>query len=112
MDSTKLEKLRNNFQDMNTVECCSICIDMCEKGCIVTPCHHIFHKECYKSWKKHSLLSSDYVRCPNCNYTIETKHHTPNEVSPEYRDKMCCFITCLFIMGNTIFLALKFSKIA
>jgi len=106
---------------IDIVECCSICIDTCEKGYIVTPCHHIFHKECYKSWKKHSLLSSDYVRCPNCNYTIEIKHHTPIEVSPEYWDneflislcvKMCCSITCIFIMGSTIFLALKFSKIA
>lgn len=102
-------------------ECCSICIHTCEKNNIVTPCNHIFHKECFHKWEKHSLLTSGVVRCPNCNYTIGQEQRSSIEVSPVYFDhemmislcvNSCCYMTFLFIIGTTVFLAIEVSKLS
>lgn len=107
---------------INMVECCSICIDNLDSFVLVTQCNHVFHIDCFNTWKKHSLSHSNIVRCPNCNYILEVAP-VNNYSSPRqevYCDsellialcvKSCVSIMCLFILCSTIFLAIKVSKL-
>ena len=49
---------------------CTICLEQfIEEQSIInlTPCHHIFHKECLHKWLCDNL---DHPKCPNCNHIL------------------------------------------
>ena len=61
-----IEFIKEDIENENTS--CSICLEnFIEKESIVciTPCMHIFHYDCLKSWSENT---TEHFKCPNCNY--------------------------------------------
>ena len=61
-----VEFIKEDVDNENTS--CSICLEnFIEQESIVciTPCMHIFHYDCLKSWSENT---TDHFKCPNCNY--------------------------------------------
>lgn len=63
---------------------CSICLDPLEKNRSVTPCQHVFHKNCIDKWKK----QKNGTACPLCRAPLSTDPSS-------FKKLLSCFIGCL-----------------
>lgn len=63
---SKDDLLRHN-KDENVV--CSICFEEFkeESECRLTPCGHVFHRECIYTW----IIKNDKRKCPNDNFKFK-----------------------------------------
>ena len=61
-----IEFIKEDVDNENTS--CSICLEnFIERESIIciTPCMHIFHYDCLKSWSENT---TEHFKCPNCNF--------------------------------------------
>ena len=61
-----IEFIKEDIDNENTS--CSICLEnFIEQESIIciTPCMHIFHYDCLKSWSENN---TEHFKCPNCNF--------------------------------------------
>lgn len=62
-------------------EDCSICLEpLCKNTIVVTPCHHVFHIECYTTW----ITKSN--KCAICRATMEKPSFVQDEEQQEQND--------------------------
>jgi hypothetical protein len=61
----------------NELANCSICLCEYEDGerLVRLPCSHVYHDECVSSW------TTNHVRCPLCNFDLETATTESNSVT-------------------------------
>ena len=67
-----LMKKNFNFIDFGSIKekldnKCSICIEefVASDKVVITPCNHIFHKNCINNWL---IKNNNEIKCPNCNH--------------------------------------------
>ena len=67
-----LMKKNFNFIDFSSIKekldnKCSICIEefVASDKVVITPCNHIFHKNCINNWL---IKNNNEIKCPNCNH--------------------------------------------
>jgi hypothetical protein len=69
-----LMKKNFNFIDFGSIKekldnKCSICIEefVASDKVVITPCNHIFHKNCINNWL---IKNNNEIKCPNCNHVF------------------------------------------